>query len=299
MAYTSNPFVAKARMMARNDVVWGRLTTSQAATKYGVHRSTIWKWLFKAKKRNLCGNTFLWTLSSAPHHHPNELKPEIVSRIIELRKKLRGRCAPVIHEHLRREGFLVSLSSVERTLRRLKLTRKKKQASWYKPLPRPVSLSPGALVQMDTIHFVRSNYTRFYVYTLIDTYSRLAYVEYHQQLLQKYSFEMVMRAQAVLGFKFNMIQTDNGPEFKDGFQTRLGGADVDLRHSRVRKPNDNAHIERFNRTIQDECFSGKKFPCEQTIRRELRAYLDYYNNHRLHLSLDLLTPTQFVAKVLT
>ncbi|KKS92639.1 MAG: hypothetical protein UW68_C0063G0009, partial [Candidatus Collierbacteria bacterium GW2011_GWB1_44_6] len=28
-------------------------------------------------------------------------------------------------------------------------------------------------------------------------------------------------------------------------------------------------------------------------------YLNYYNHRRLHLSLDLQTPTEFVAKVLT
>jgi transposase InsO family protein len=281
-------------MRARYDVLRGRLTTTQAALKYGVARSTIWKWL---QKSPTC-NQPIFTLSSAPHHHPNELKPEIVSRIIELRKKLRGRCAPVIHEHLRREGVSVSLSSVERTLRRQRLTRKKKQARWYTPLPRPASLSPGDLVQMDTIHIVRSDYTRFYIYTLIDTYTRLAYAEYHDHLLQKYSSEIVMKAQEVLGFKFNMVQTDHGLEFNDGFQAELGRANINLRHSRIRKPNDNAHIERFNRTIQDECFRGK-YPNEKTIKKELKVYLDYYNNHRLHLSLDLQTPAQFVSKVLT
>ena len=298
MPYTSNPFAPNARMKARNDVVWGRLTISQAAVKYGVHRSTVWKWLQKAKKRHLNGNTYLWTLSSAPHHHPNELKPEIVSRIIELREKLRGRCAPVIHEHLKREGVSVSLSSVERTLRREKLTRKKKQAKWYTPLPRPASLSPGDLVQVDTIHIVRPDYTRFYIYTLIDTFTRLAYAEYHDHLLQKYSFGVVMKAQKTFGFRFSMLQTDNGLEFRDGFQAELGRASVALRHSRIRKPNDNAHIERFNRSLKDECFRGKN-PTEQTIQRELKRYLKYYNHHRLHLSLNLQTPAEFVAKVLT
>jgi transposase InsO family protein len=298
MAYTSNPFAPKARMQARNDVVWGRLTVTQAAVKYGVHRSTIWKWLRKAEQRHLMGNTYLWTLPSAPRHHPNELKPEVVTRIVELRKKLRGRCAPVIHEHLKREGILISLSTVERTLRRQRLTRKRKRGNWYQPLPRPESLFPGALVQMDTLHFIRADYSRFYIYTLIDTYSRLAYAEYHASLLQKYSLWTTIRAQEKLGLRFQMVQTDNGPEFKDGFQSSLGRLQISLRHSRIRKPNDNAHIERFNRTLQEECFGGKR-PNERLIRGQLSTYLDYYNHERLHLSLNLQTPTQFVSKVLT
>jgi transposase InsO family protein len=282
-------------MQARNDVVYGRLTLQQAAVKYGVNRSTIWRWVKKAKRNHLNGNTYIWTESSAPHRHPNMLKPKVVNRIIELRKTLK-RCAPVIHQHLLLEGYTVSLSSVERSLRRLGLVRKKRHACWYIPLPKPAILFPGALVQMDTIHYVKPN--RFYLYTLIDVYSRLAYAEYHQKLLQKTSFEVILHAQKLFGFPFLMLQTDNGPEFQDGLQAALGQARIKIRHSRVRKPNDNAHIERFNRTIQEECFN-RRSPNELTVQTELEKYIAFYNHDRLHLSLDLLTPTQFVAKLLT
>lgn len=295
MPYTSNPYAPKARMQARNDIIYGRLTFQQAACKYGVNRSTIWRWVRKAKSNHLNGNTYIWTESSAPHRHPNMLKPKVVNRIIELRQTLQ-RCAPVIHKHLLLEGYTVSLSSVERTLRRLGLVRKKKYASWYTPLPKPDILFPGALVQMDTIHYVKPQ--RFYLYTLIDVYSRLAYAEYHPKLLQQTSLEVILRAQKLFGFPFLMIQTDNGPEFQHGLQVALGRRRIQIRHSRVRKPNDNAHIERFNRTIQEECFKRKP-PNELTVQHELEKYIAFYNNNRLHLSLDLQTPTQFVAKVLT
>lgn len=297
MAYTSNPYASKARMQARNDVVYGRLNIQQAALKYGVNRSTIWRWVKKAKRMHLNGNTYIWTESSAPHRHPNMLKPKVVNRIIELRQRLR-RCAPVIHRHLLLEGFTVSLSSVERLLRRLGMTRKKRYASWYTPLPRPLPDAPGSLVQMDTIHYVKGNKSRFYVYTLIDVYSRLAYAGYYPKLSQQVSYEVILQAQKQFGFPFSMIQTDNGPEFRDWLQGALGRSRIKLRHSRVRKPNDNAHIERFNRTIQEECFNNR-LPSEQKIKEELQVYLAYYNHNRLHLSLNLLTPTQFVAKVLT
>lgn len=298
MPYTSNPYAPKARMQARNDVVQGRLTVKQAADKYGVNRSTIWRWIKKAKRMHLNGNTYLWTASSAPHRHPNTLKPKIVNRIIELRQSLK-RCAPVIHQHLLLEGYTVSLSSVERALRRLGMVRKKKrQACWYTPLPRPASDYPGALVQMDTIHFINSNQSRFYIYALIDTYSRLAYACYYPKLSQMISVQVVLAGQEYFGFPFKMVQTDNGPEFQGGFLAALERKRIHLRHSRVRKPNDNAHIERFNRTIQDECF-GSRLPDEKTIQLKLQEYIAYYNHDRLHLGLHLQTPTQFVAKVLT
>ncbi len=295
MAYTSNPYAPKARMLARSDVINGRLTMHQAACKYGVNRSTIWRWVKKGKRMHLHGKAYIWTESSAPHRNPNMLKPKVVNRIIELRTEL-NRCAPVIHRHLLLEGYTVSLSSVERTLRRLGMVRKKKYASWYTPLPKPEILFPGSLIQMDTIHYVKPH--RFYLYTLIDVYSRLAYAEYHPKLSQQISFEVILRAQEIFGFTFFMLQTDNGPEFQDSLQGALGRAHIKIRHSRVHKPNDNAHIERFNRTIQEECFRRRP-PNQLTVHQELKKYIAFYNNDRLHLSLDLLTPTQFVAKLLT
>ncbi len=298
MAYTSNPHASRARMNARNDVVWRGLSCIEAARKYGVCRSTIWRWVRRAEEFNINGNSLIDTLSSRPKHHPRELAPEVVNRILELRYELR-RCAPVLHAHLKMEGVNISLSSVARTLRRHHLTPRKKQAALYKSVyRRPEANSPGTLVQMDTIHIQRRDGSRFYIYTLVDLYSRLAYAEYRTQLRQKYSLVIVQRAQRYFGFPFEMLQTDHGPEFSQGLRYWLSRNQVKLRHSRIRTPNDNAHIERFNRTIQEECFFGKQ-PNEKTIKKDLQDYIHFYNHNRLHLSLNLETPTQFVAKVLT
>lgn len=297
MPYTSNPYAPKARMMARNDVVWGRVSMIEAAHKYGVARSTIWKWVKKAEKLKLNGNTYLWTDSSAPKRHSNQLSEEIENRIVLLRKKLK-RCAPIIHAHLKAEGIQVSLSSVERTLRRHKLTRKKKQTNPYVPLPRPVPSFPGVLVQLDTIHLFRSNGRRSYVYALIDLYSRMAYAEYHETISHRASYQVVLNAQKYFGFPFRMVQTDHGAEFSEGFSQLLKRENILLRHSRVRKPNDNAHIERFNRTIQEECLHGLTLK-EEVIQKHLKKYLVFYNTKRLHLALNCQTPTHFVSKLLT
>jgi len=293
MAYTSNPYAPKARKEATNLVKKG-LKTAVVARMYGVNRTTLWRWLSRASKHS---REFIPTLPSRPKSHPNQVSQEVVNRLIALRLKF-VRCAPVIHAHLLLEGYKISLSSVGRILKREGLVRKKKrQARYYTPLPRPTSDCPGALVQVDTIHFVRADGSRFYVYALIDTFSRLAYAEYHPKLSQKNSLQVIKRAQRSFGFKFFMVQTDNGPEFRDFLDTELKRNKISLRHSRVRTPNDNAYVERFNRTLQEECFQSRR-PKERTIKEELNNYLNYYNQNRLHLSLNLLTPNQFVAKVL-
>ena len=89
-------------------------------------------------------------------------------------------------------------------------------------------------------------------------------------------------------FSIALLQSDNGSEFSRLFSQR---ARVAHRHSRVRRPNDNAHLERFNRTLQDELV--RSLPVDVDIlNRELPKYLSYYNLKRHHFGLNLKTPLQ-------
>jgi len=295
MSYTSNPYAPKARMQARNDVVSGRLTVQQAAYKYGVNRSTVWRWVKKAKRMHLNGNTYIWTQSSNPYRHPNMLKPKIVNRIIELRQELK-RCAPVIHKQLLLEGYTVGLSSVDRALRRLGLIRKKKRhIKSDTRFKRPLISKPGDLVEIDTIHFVTYEYKRFYVYAVIDVFSRMGYAEFQPRISTKISSDVVKRALECFGFKIQVIQSDNGAEFGEFFGYELKKQGIRLRHTRVRKPNDNAHIERFNRTIQEECFDFV-FPSLMGIELKLRNYIEYYNKRRIHLGIGGKKPIDLLQR---
>jgi transposase InsO family protein len=154
------------------------------------------------------------------------------------------------------------------------------------------------LVQMDTIHIARRDGSRYYLYTVLDVCSRWAYAEYRPQARQKDSFEVLLAAQTEAGFGFKMVQTDHGPEFGHWFHQMLLSRGLRLRHSRVRTPNDNAHLERFNRTVQDECIRRFKV-AEDDTTIALKSYLKYYNEGRLHGGIDWQTPSRIVAKVLT
>lgn len=296
MSYVTSPFAPKARWEAINLVRKHGFTKAQAARKVGVHRSTIGRWLDKA--RGLHGSTYLYNESARPKQPAGCLDPLVVAQIVVLRRTLR-RCAPVIHAHLVELGIRVSLSSVRRTLVRQGLTRPKGKWARFRPsVPRPRPTLPGDLVQTDTVHCVWPDGRRAYLYTVIDVCSRFAYAEYHEWIKPEIAAQVVLRAQAKAGFRFSMVQSDNGPEYSSWFTDRLKTAGIASRHSRVRRPNDNAHIERFNRTIQEECFGGLR-PRATTAAYQISAWLAYYNEQRLHLGIGCQTPATFVAKLLT
>ena len=64
--------------------------------------------------------------------------------------------------------------------------------------------------------------------------------------------QTVLETQKILSFKFKMAQCDNWREFGEKFKLILDKNDIQIRHTRVRRPNDNARIGRFNRTMRDE-----------------------------------------------
>jgi len=125
---------------------------------------------------------------------------------------------------------------------------------------------------------------------------RWAYAEVHDKLSQAMSLKVALRAQVKSGFRFVLLQTDNGPEFQKYFQDMLAVRQIALRHTRVRQSNDNAHVERFNRTLQDECVSN--FPLRKNVtQRRLNEYLDYYNNGRRHMGIDMRRPAELTGSL--
>src|SRR3989338_905598 len=288
MPYTTNKYMPRIRRDA-SDLVRRGWSTRKVARHFGYSQSVIVKWCAKAK---ILGHHPIPTQSSKPKHHPKQLSDEMVWKIFQQRIKTR-RCAEVIHQELINQEIRTSLSSVRRTLDRHGLL--KKRSPWkryHPPVERPYPLKAGDLVQIDTIHRMISEKKRLYVFVLIDVYSRWVYAKAYEKMSGKQTIKFVNEAQRKSVFSFQMLQSDHGPEFSQLFTSRIH---KDHRYTRIGKPNDNAHIERVNRTIQEECLD--RLPNDVSkINCELKKYLQYYNYERLHLSLNLKTPSQFIRK---
>lgn len=289
MPYTIHPNIPQVRMDAVKLVRKG-WSMRRVARHLGYNVSSICRWVKRAPDD---ARRIIPTLSSRPHSCPHALPPSIVDLILELRLKT-GRCSDVIHYELTQMGISVSLSSVKRVLKRAGLLEEKSKWKKYRRNePRPPVEHPGDLVELDTIHIVPFIGTRrFYIYTLLDVCTRWAFARVSQRITAGRSVSFLHRAAEQAPFSFSMIQSDNGPEFSSWFTTHAG---IHHRHSRVRQPNDNAHLERFNRTIQEEClYYLKQEP--RVYQAAIQRYLPYYNEERPHLGLDFLTPSQVLQR---
>lgn len=292
MAYTSNPHMGKVRRDAVRLVKYRGWSVRQAALRYGVAPSTVSRW---CRHPRGTGWDEIPTASSRPHASPRALSEGTVMRILAKRSG-RRRCGQVIHAELMREGTAVSLSSVQRTLDRCGLL--KKRSPWKRPhdaTPRPFPAREGALLQADTVHLTALDGTRQYVYTLIDLFSRWAYAEVAERIGAEASVQFLLRARHAAPFSFTMVQTDHGSEFSTWFTHALLRRGIAHRHSRVRQANDNAHVERFNRTLQEECLD-RTVPTVSALQAAIASYLPYYNGIRLHMGLNYQTPFEVLRR---
>lgn len=321
MAYSTNPHLPNARAAALRLLVESGLPVSTVALRAGVHRSTVWRWKRKwivlnkhvefsnpnrpsrpvsiANKHATC-RWRIATVSSAPHSHAWAIPESVAAQVLEARRYL-NRCAEVVWHHVTHIlGLVISLSSVRRILRRHHCFDGARKPRVRRDNPRrPQASTPGELVQTDTIHHVDPKTgRRLYYYTVIDIHTRLAYVKVATRILPGIAVSAVLEARQAFGFPFSMVQADNGPEYGRYFEQQLQRADIRTRHSRLHRPNDNAHIERFNRTIQTECI-GYYWRVSVPLSRQkqkLSRYLDYYNNERIHLGIQLRTPSQMLQR---
>jgi transposase InsO family protein len=293
--YTINPNAPKARMNAVNMVRSGK-GVRQVARYFGCSPGTITKWCRKAKLLNQ--RHVIPTESSRPHHSPSKVPESVADAIIAKRLGPYPRCGAVIQRELANEGIKVSASTCNRVLDRHGLLKKKsKWKRFWRNTPRPVPENPGDLVELDTIHFrpfwYRNDPTTWYIYTGIDVNSRTGFAEAVERIAPGPSLRFARNIQLQASFVTQCFQSDNGQEFGRYFTLNLG-----TRHRKIRKrkPNDNAHIEKFNRTLQEECINRRSFNTIEELNQCLREYLDYYNNQRLHMGINFQTPLQKLAQ---
>jgi transposase InsO family protein len=290
MAYTTNPHLPQLRMEAVKMVRQG-MSIRAVARHFNYSHCTVRQWLAHAAHLPVTARS-IPTRSSRPHHHPHELSEAMQATILAYRLKYR-RCAEVLQHLMAQDGYTVSLSSVKRTLKRVGWVYPSPWKKWHQYPPRPLPESPGILVEVDTIHDgVPEN--RLYVYTLLDVCSRWAFAWAAKRISTHASLTFVRSALHHTPFQVGTLQSDHGPEFSKWFTKQIIALGMTHRHSRVRTPNDNAHLERFNRTIQDECL--RRLPRNlKAWNRGIPEYLDWYNTQRPHMGLEMKTPSQVVT----
>ncbi len=288
-----------SRLLLVRRVLFEGWSYAAAAEGFAVSSRTVAKWVRRFRDAGVAG---LEDRSSRPGAPSHQTPPGAVALIRILREQ-HGLPAWAIGRALR-----IPRSTVGAWLRRLGLNRP--------PVAPPVPVQryewpqPGDLLHLDIkplgrigcighrIHGDRRRATPGigweYVHVAIDDHGRVAYVEVLADQLGTTCAAFLTRAAAwwlARGIVVRRAMTDNGSGYVSRvFRTTC--AALGLRHLRTRAytPRTNGKAERFIQTLLREWAYVEPYSSSRERRMKLRPYVQYYNRHRLHASLDYQAP---------
>jgi transposase InsO family protein len=151
------------------------------------------------------------------------------------------------------------------------------------------------------IKYVNFRGAFLFLISVIDGYSR--YIVHHEVRtnMQEYDIQIVVQRalEKYPGVKPRLI-TDNGSQFiSRDFAEYL--KEVGLQHIRtsIAYPQSNGKIERYHRTVHEECLATKSLINLNDARKQIADFIEFYNTRRLHSSLFYLSPDDFLNNRIT
>lgn len=304
----------KAKSKAKILLFWEKHGLAATLDAFPVKRSTLFLW----KKQFREGGQKMESLnekSRAPHKKRKRLWPEEV--IVEI-KRLReehpnlgkDKIYPLLKGFCKKNqlpypkpstiGRLIKdLGGLRMFPRKVSHFGKVKTLKPQKVPRKPKSFKaeyPGHLVALDTVErFIHG--LRRYVITFEDAYTRFSFAWGTTSHASKAAKEFFAYCQMVFPYPFTFVLTDNGSEFKKHFNQELSKLHLTHYHTYPKTPKMNAHLERFNRTIQEEFvnFHSGLLLEPQRFNLELIEWLVWYNTERPHYAFqNQQSPLQFI-----
>lgn len=277
-----------------------------AREAFGVSGRTLSRWQRALKKSggNLEG---LNPVSTAPRRRRQRIVPdECVRRIVALRTDHPRIGKDKIAAILGAGGSRLSASTIGRIIGDLKQSGRLRS-----PVRLSLSGRTGALIErpsarrkklrrprgyrvleVDTVVRFIDGLKR-YVLTGVDTERRCAFAAAYTNHGSRSAADFLRRAREVLPDCPESVQTDNGSEFALHFAEACRDRDLTHSHTYPRSPKMNAHVERFNRTLDEEFLQTNR----ALLRDDVGAFNDrlvdwllWYNGERPHHALGQVAP---------
>lgn len=274
----------------------------------GIHRVTVYRWVKKARSLHQSklglSERGLKRKSTKPYRIHKALTPQDEANAVTLRVKKKYTAEKV----RRKLGLVCHPRTLHRIFKRYKLV----DTAGYHRRPRfqdtvhmhAKNTTSVGYLQMD-VKFLTPELTGLpwtcFEYGVIDIYSRYKEVVILNHLDEDGAIAALLEILPKLPFTVLFVQTDNGLEFQGRFRKLL--QDLHLQHHYVHKktPNENAVIERSFRTDQDEfLYRLDKAPKHyDELRLWFAEWIREYNYERPHLGINLNTPYEIVANVMS
>ncbi len=162
--------------------------------------------------------------------------------------------------------------------------------------PRGHSAPPLEVFACDTVVRLQAGLRR-YLFPFLDPHSRFAVAVATPPASSRQATRALEALCQVLPRPPRVVLSDNGSEFLGHFQQRLEARGITHWWTYPRSPKMNAHVERFNRTIQEQFVDYHEdllFDDVALFNQQLADWLIAYNTVLPHHSLGRQSPVQFL-----
>lgn len=198
---------------------------------------------------------------------------------------------------LRRKGYRWNHKRVYRVYCELRLNQKRRAK---KRLPKRIKqplLVPQLPNQVWSADFMSDTLyagKRFRTFNVIDDFNReVLQVEIDTSITGKRLIRVFERLRLDRGLP-DVLRVDNGPEFLSGeFVAWAESVGMMIQYIQPGEPNQNAYIERFNRTYRNELLDLYLFRNLAEVREATYWWMIEYNEQQPHDSLGDLTPVEY------
>ena len=200
----------------------------------------------------------------------------------------------IIHD-LKEKGRILKSNKISLNGRTGKLVsreprqpRKKMRRKGFYPV------QPGELVEIDTVSIFVDGLKR-YLLTAIDLPTRFAFAYTYKSNSSANARDFLEKLKNVAPFQITRVQTDNGHEFEKHFSQACREQDLVHYFNYPRHPQSNSHLERFNRTIQEQFAYWHTDALDEpdNFNRKLMDYLVWYNTEKPHRAIGKLPPLRY------
>jgi transposase InsO family protein len=257
----------------------------------GVRREQLSRWWRRYQHE---GRTGLEPRSRRPRHCSEQLSSQVEQEILELRNRGWGPARIAL-------ALEIGHSSVHRVL--LRHGRNRLRQPSRRVFRRYEKSRPGELLHLDLKYLYRwPNTAREYAYAAIDDFSREAVARVRPNRTSWDAVQFLEEVLSSLPYRIEAVMTDNDliftmrHAFHSQRQTRFQQAcrSLGIQHwlAQPHHPQSNGKIERFFRTLDEECLLIRHPGCSELRIRDLEEFVWYYNYQRPHLALQGLTPVQ-------
>ena len=202
--------------------------------------------------------------------------------------------------HLRNvKGFECNHKRVYRIYRELELNlriKPKKRMVRIKPEPLAVPEVLNQTWSMDFMHDQLQDGRSNRLFNVIDDFNREALgIEADFSLPSERvirSLEQIIEWRG----KPTTLRCDNGPEYVSGaLITWAREQGINLQYTQPGKPQQNAYVERFNRTVRYDWLTQYLFESNSEVQEYAARWAWTYNNERPNMALGGITPKQRLA----